>query len=372
MLTLIAAVLLAAEPPPALVQSARPEPVEVRAVTDASARYDAAMALLLDGKLEEAARAFDALAGAADAGPLADRARTLAEVSRALAARGRFVLKEPGTERPRPARVDRRGRAELAFFGTIYGIWTGVATGILADAEDARVYLALALAGGAGGLTLAILPTRHAPMPEGRAQVIESAAIWGSLNGGLIAGLTDAGGREVVGATLGTGLAALGTAVLLTSERSPSSGDVALTNSGGIWGLVAGGLTLAILEDPSDKTAQGVLLAGADAGLIAMGLVARQVDMSRGRSLLIDAGGLLGTIAGASIPAFANSDNGPVIGASGLAGMATGFAVAAYVTRGWDEDRDDGPPSRAGGPMAMPVVARLEGGGFSAGLAGRF
>ena len=328
------------------------------------------MSLLLDGKLEEAARAFDALAVAPDAAPLSDRARTLAEVSRALAARGRFVLKEPGAEPPRPARLDRRGRAELAFFATIYGIWTGVATGILADADDARVYLALALAGGAGGLTLAILPTRHAPMPEGRAQVIESAAIWGSLNGGLIAALADAGERGVVGATLGTGLASLGTAVLLTRERSPSSGDVALTNSGGIWGLVTGGLTLAILEDASATTAQGVLLAGADAGLLAMALVARKVDMSRGRSLLIDAGGLLGALAGASIPAFANSENGPAIGASGLAGMATGLAIATYVTRDWDEDRDE--PRAARGAMAVPMLARLESGGFSAGVAGRF
>ncbi len=372
MLTLIAAALLAAQPLP---PSVRAGPVG----TDPAARYDAAMSLLLDGKLEEAARAFDSLAADPLAGPLADRARTLAEVSRALAARGRFVLTEP--ESPAGAdpaaarakrRFDRRGRAELAFFATAYGIWTGVAAGVIGDAEDLRAYLGLAVAGGAGGLTLAILPTRHAPMPEGRAQTIESAASWGSLNGGLVAALADAGGRDVVGATLGTGVAALGTAVLLTGDRSPSSGDVALTNSGGIWGLVTGGLTLAILEDASDNTAQGVLLAGADAGLIAMALVARQVDLSRGRSLLIDAGGLLGTLAGASIPAFANPENGPAIGASGLAGMALGLGLATYLTRGWDEDRDDAAAARAGGAMAVPVLARLEGGGFSAGVAGRF
>ena len=403
MLTLIAAGLLAAQLPQALVQSARAEPVDpVQKVppsaraeaadlaqtevppsaraepveargTDPGTRYNAAMTLLLDGKLEEAARAFDALAVAPDAGPLADRARTLAEVSRALAARGRFVLKEPGSpDRTRPARLDRRGRAELAFFATAYGIWTGVATGILADADDERAYLALALAGGAGGLALAILPTRHASMPEGRAQTIESAASWGSLNGGLIAALAGADETEVVGATLGTGLAAIGTSVLLTRERSPSPGDVALTNSGGIWGLVTGGLTLAILEDASATTAQSVLLAGADAGLVAMALVARRVDMSRGRSLLIDAGGLLGTIAGVSIPAFANAENDPAIGASGLAGMALGLGFATYLTRGWDEERDEPRAARHDGGMAMPVLARLDRGGFSAGVAGRF
>ena len=326
------------------------------------------MSLLLDGKLEEAARAFDALAVAPDAAPLADRARTLAEVSRALAARGRFVLKEPGAEPPRPARLDRRGRAELAFFATIYGIWTGVATGILADADDARAYLALALAGGAGGLTLgdpARRATRRCPRaarrPSSRPRSgARSTAVSSPRSRTRVSG-------EWSGATLGTGLAALGTAVLLTRERSPSSGDVALTNSGGIWGLVTGGLTLAILEDASATTAQGVLLAGADAGLLAMALVARKVDMSRGRSLLIDAGGLLGALAGASIPAFANSENGPAIGASGLAGMATGLAIATYVTRDWDEDRDE-PRARArrrdGGADARAARGRrLLGGG---------
>ncbi len=374
MLTLVAAVLLAAQQPatgaPSPAAPGRAAAAQAPA-PDAAAGYDAAMALLLGGKLEEAARAFDAVAAAPGAGPLADRARTLAEVSRALAARGRFVLQEPRLERPRPTRLDRSGRAELAFFGTAYGIWTGVATGLLAEADDARAYLALTIAGGAGGLALAILPTRHASMPEGRAQAIESAAAWGSLNGGLIAALAGADGQGVVGATLGAGLVALGTTALATRERSPSSGDVALTNSGGIWGLVTGGLTLAILEDASDSTAQGVLLASTDAGLLAMALVARHVEMSRGRSLLIDAGGLLGGLVGVAVPAFANADNGPAIGAAGLAGMGVGLAVGAYLSRDWDEEHDEAPSAR-GGATAMPVVARLEGGGFSAGVAGRF
>jgi hypothetical protein len=52
--------------------------------------------------------------------------------------------------------------------------------------------------------------------------------------------------------------------------------------------------------------------------------------------------------------------------------MATGLAIATYVTRDWDEDRDEPRAARSGGAMAVPVLARLEGGGFSAGVAGRF
>jgi hypothetical protein len=73
-----------------------------------------------------------------------------------------------------------------------------------------------------------------------------------------------------------------------------------------------------------------------------------------------------------SVPAFANAENGHAIGAAGLAGMAVGLAAGAYLSRGWDEEPEQAAAARADGAMAVPMVARLEGGGFSAGVAGRF
>lgn len=335
---------------------------------DATARYDAAMALLLDGKLLEAATAFEELARDPAAGPLAERARALADASRALAARGRFVPGVPVRAEPRPARPDRSGRAELTLFSTAWGIWTGVGIGVVAELEDPRAYLALALGGGGAGLATSILATRTRGMPSGRAQAIESAATWGGFNGGMLGRLAGAEeAREIVGATLGAGAAALGATVWLTSLAIPSSGDVALTNSGGLWGLAAGALTLGLIGSPTEDETLAVLVGFADAGLAAGALLSRRVEITRSRALLVDAGGLVGTLGGIAVPVFFQSEDSRVITGSGLVGMAFGLGLATWFTRGWDAHDD----ARAAGSPVAPFVTH-GGGGYTFGFAGAF
>lgn len=373
-LALLAAVALAAAAP-----APGPAPAADPAQPGSPAgAYDAAMALLLDGRFAEAALAFDRLAAHPETpSAIAVQARVLADASRALEARGRFVLRAPPLAPVAPdapggrLRLDRSGRGELALYATAYGVWTGIASGILADGDDAKLYVGLALAGGGSGLALAVLGTRGVPMPDGRTQAIEAAGNWGALNGGLVAGLLDAGERGTVGATLGAGLAGIAGTVALTRERSPSSGDVAVTTSGAMWGLVTGGLALTFLDDPSDEVIMATLLGATDAGLLTMALAARRLEVSRGRSLLIDAGGVVGTLAGLSIPFFMESEEPVAYGAAGLAGMAAGLGSATLLTRGWDAEDDD---RRAeSGPRTFPWVKRAaEGGGLVAGLGGTF
>jgi hypothetical protein len=269
------------------------------------------------------------------------------------------------------AALDRGGRGELALYGTAYGIWAGVATGILLDWDDSKAFAAAALAGGGGGLALSVLGTRRSPVPSGRTQAIEAGGNWGSLNGGLVAGLLDANERATVGATFGAGLAGVVGTVALTRARSPSSGDVALATSGAMWGLVTGGLAVAIFggEDPGEKAILGTLLGATDAGLLTMALLSRRLEISRGRSLLIDAGGLVGTLAGLSIPLFLDSEEPAAYGGAGLAGLAAGLGTATWLTRGWDAD--DGRRAAAM-PRAFPWATRARDGGLVAGLGGRF
>jgi hypothetical protein len=211
------------------------------------------------------------------------------------------------------------------------------------------------------------------PVPDGRTQAIEAAGNWGSLNGGLVAGLLDANSRGTVGATLGAGLAGIVGGWALTARRSPSSGDVAVTTSGAMWGFVTGGLALAFAgDDPDDKLVMGTLLAATDAGLLTMALASRRIDISRGRSLLIDAGGLVGTLAGLSIPFFMESEEPAAYGAAGLAGLAAGLGSAIGLTRGWDDEDDRRSDAR---PRAFPWVRPTrspEGDGLVAGLGGSF
>jgi len=340
-------------------------------------RFDAAYAALLEGRLADAAAGFGAVAADPAAPPaLAERARTLASACLDLAARGAFVPRPadaPLTPAPgpgRPPRLDQRGRGELALYATGYGVWTGIAAGILFQADDPRAFAALALAGGGGALALSTLGTRGREVSAGRAQAIEAAASWGSLNGGLVAGIARAGERGVVGTTLGVGLAGLGAAALLTERHAPSSGDVALATSGSTWGLAAGALALTFVDSPGDRTVMATLLAGSDLGLAAMILAGRKVEISRGRSLLVDAGGVVGSLVGLAVPLFAKSENPKAYGVGGLLGMGAGLAAGWHLTRDWDDDAGD--ERRAGAAGAAPFVVRTPSGGVTVGLAGRY
>ena len=251
-----------------------------RGTDGAQARYDAAMSLLLDGKLEEAARAFDALAVAPDGRP--------ARRSRPHARRG-----EPRARRPRPVRAEGAGRSADAACEA-----RGLAS-TAAAAPSSRSSRRSTASGPASRPASSPTPTTarlprarprrrrgrahagdppHAPRADARGPRAghRVGRDLGDLNGGLVAALADAETTPAVVARRSARASSRSARPsLLTRERSPSSGDVALTNSGGIWGLVTGGLTLAILEDVSDSTVQAVLLGGADAGLLAMALVAR-------------------------------------------------------------------------------------------------
>jgi hypothetical protein len=369
-LALIAALLLAApaSPPPSSSPPPPASPLDVAPAPAASSpreRFDRARALLEAGDLLGAAAELDAVASDPAAAPsLAEAARVLADTSRSWAARGRFVLREPLSR----TRIDRSGRAELAFFSTVYGIWALDALGVVTEVEDPRGYVALSIAGGAAGLATALLSTRDSSMTSGRAASFWSSTAWASFHGGMIASLADATGREAIGATLATSAAAVAGTAVLTRGRNPSAGDVSLVNSGGLWTMAAGGLVLTFLPEPGDRTIKWTLLGAADAGLLAAALLAQRVEISRGHMLLIDAGGILGTLTGLAIPLFLESETAEAYGAAGLVGMAAGLGTAAWLSRGWDDDA----PGTAAGARLAPMLTRLADGTAMAGVAGRF
>jgi len=91
---------------------------------------------------------------------------------------------------------------------------------------------------------------------------------------------------------LGGQLLGIGAGRLAWTELRPSAGDVALASSVGLWsGVVA---ALLIAEADTYGPTMGTLLFCSDVGLIAGGLIASSAPMSRGRTLLLDADGLLG------------------------------------------------------------------------------
>ncbi len=379
----VAALLLATDPdapqpapaPAAPTVSAVPAVAIAPAGSAMRARFDAARSALLAGDLAAAGLGFEAVAADPTAGvALAETARLLAETSRELARRGEFVLRAPfaGARPGQPARSDRSGRGDLAWFTTFYGISAANALGYLADVEDSKMFLVLTIAGASTGLVGALSATRDAGMSQGRAAAIEAATTWTTANAAALCAISGQDGRTAVGATLGAGLLGLALSIPLTSERAPSAGDMSIVNSAGAWGLVAGALSLTFLPEGevSGERVGWTLLAATDLGLLAGALTASRVDISRGRMLVIDAGGILGALVGIAIPVFASSTVPGAYGLAALAGISVGLGTTMRLTRDWDDDAPR--PLAASRPGVGPALLPIAGGGTAGGIAGRF
>jgi hypothetical protein len=183
-----------------------------------------------------------------------------------------------------------------------------------------------------GSLALALAASRHG-VAQGEAQLYNSAQTWGSWNGLAINNGFAHGSGE---AALALGSQGLGLAAGIGLWRTwhPTQGDVALTNSFLLWSTV---LTLwGHLAADSDPELRTVVVAG-DVGIVLGALTSTQVKMSRGRTLLIDVGGVLGILGGGLI-AVGVHDTSPA-GFSLLIGTAAGLGLATAATRDWD-----GPP----------------------------
>jgi len=139
----------------------------------------------------------------------------------------------------------------------------------------------------------------------------------------------------------------MGAAALLHYALQPTTGQVSLTSSGGIWSTV---ITVEVtgMVDPNDPgPALGWLfMATGDAGLVAGGLLASQEPMTASRVLMIDAGGVLGSLIGLGLGVLAapmdefNEPDARVVFSLGLAGTLSGLGSAYYLTHDWDRHDD--------------------------------
>jgi hypothetical protein len=219
-------------------------------------------------------------------------------------------------------------RGELTLWMTISGAM--LARDVCVDRcnsdEDWAASLMLA-SGSAFGLSL--FATRHG-VHEGEAQLYDSAMTWGSWNAlGLNDGFADTRGEAEL--SIGLQLGGLGAGLGLWRARRPTSGDVALANTFFFWGTV---LTLyGHLAADAAPTWRRVVAAG-DLGIFLGALLSTEVKISRGRSTVIDVGGVLGSLVGGLIAVSTDSARGAGIGL----GVSTllGLGIATLATRDWD------------------------------------
>jgi hypothetical protein len=332
----------AVEPPavePPAVEPAPPDDGTVEAQPDDRAwqLYHQAFSQLASGDLEGARATLSTLRRDFPDHPATARAT---EVRRVL-----DVTEGMPPPRPRrdPEAPSQLARAELALVQTLAGVYVGVDICLIADCDSAGSYIGLVVLGASVPLGVVIATTKGGIRPGTRA-ALNAGSLWGIWNGAMAVAIREEGdgGDGISAQSVGAVLLAshalgLGLGALIASTLRPTQGQVALADTVGIW---AGVLSLYAHEAfaPDSDNLLETLLAASDAGLVVGALLARFFPMSRGRTLLIDAGGLVGLFFGMGTAVLIGGDDldEQVLFGSGFAGATVGLAAGTWLTRSWD------------------------------------
>lgn len=252
---------------------------------------------------------------------------------------------EPPAGRDAP---DRVARGELVFWSTVGGLFTAGNVCVIADCNSPRTTTAVYTLSVGGALGLSLAASRHG-VAQGEAQLYNSAQTWGIWSGlGLNNGFAHSEGEAGVALAAQAGglLAGLG----LWQTWHPTQGDVALANSFLLWSTVLS-LWADLAADHEPTLRESVAIG--DAGLVLGGLIATQVHMSRGRTLLIDVGGVIGVLGGGLVAVGTHGER--AAGIALLVGTAAGLGIAAASTKDWDA------PAVAIAPARIPVPGAARG-----------
>ncbi|MFB1484023.1 hypothetical protein [Corallococcus sp. RDP092CA] len=241
-------------------------------------------------------------------------------------------------------------RASLTVVQTMHGVTQGILLCAISSCQDARAYVALSLLGGGAGAAISLLTTRSG-LTQGQAAAINSGTVWGFGYGLASMGSLDLDGDKSTGMVMAAALGFTGAGILVAEFARPTAGQVSLTNSGGLWAGVVAGLLMAT-QNGETRDFIGIEQGVVGAGLLTFALVSRNLDISRGRVLLIDAGGILGGLVGLSALFLSlNTDNGDALLVGTAVGVLAGLGTATFLTR--DFDAPDNTPAVSVVPAAM-------------------
>jgi hypothetical protein len=230
-------------------------------------------------------------------------------------------------------------RAELAFFQTAHGIVLGTELCFMLDCEDPRAAVLALGAGGGLGLAISLMSTSDGITP-GHALLLNSGTTWGFANGLLASYALEINDTNAAGLYAATQLGGLGLGALIWDVAEPTAGEVSMANSGGLWvGFLTFMAHVASEFEADDEAIAWSVLLGADLGIVGGALLSQRYPMSRGRTFVIDSGGILGFFIGIGTYVLADSDVESPTGLSmmGMLGTVTGLGTATYLTRNWDK-----------------------------------
>jgi len=327
-----------------LAQDVEDRPAEVTTSRKSAEEfYHLAFQKLAEGDDSGAARELEMLVRIHPSHPLALRADLILELLQAPASPKKptksDVVKRRGGETP-----SGLARGELVVTQTLHGIALGAELCVLIDCDDARLTVGTILVTAASGLAFSLLINRETGMYPGHTSALNSGTYWGAWHGLAGSMVLDANEDTTAGMMAISQLAGLGIGHLIYTQVQPSAGDVSMTTSVGAWlaALTLMGHGISGFE-ASSRVVFGTMLAASDAGLITGALLTKTYPMSRGRSLIIDASGIAGTLFGIGVPVLISGDdvNSKHVFAGAMAGSLLGLGLAITFTHDtWDDPED--------------------------------
>ncbi|MEM9488873.1 MAG: hypothetical protein AAGC55_06995, partial [Myxococcota bacterium] len=275
---------------------------------------------------------------------LMDNLEQRATSARAAAATGPTDTDAVDREPPGPVRDDphvaerpsRAARAELAVGQLFHGIGVGLELCALAECGEDRIF-GTALLGGLAGAGVALFATRRG-ITQGTRALINSGTLWGAYNGAMLLPATDPDDDSTVAGQILAGQVLGFTIGLALNRYRPTEGQVALAGTFGLWAgaLTTLGMIAADREFETGTTFTTIVIAS-DLGLVLGGLLAANYRRSRGYTLLIDTGGIVGMLGGLGGAVLLAEDPSNELSAGlAMVGAMVGLAATAYLARNFD------------------------------------
>ena len=232
-------------------------------------------------------------------------------------------------------------RGELVVGQTVAGAIDGLAMCLAVPCQDGRAAAMLSLVGGGAGLAEGILLFPDG-LTDGQAAAINAGSFWGLYDGtsfALAGGLLDAEDPDARGLGDGALVGSLGGTVIGITAAAflrPTAGQVSLFDAGALWSAVLTNLALATTGDyrPEDLAIQA---GAATVGGVVTALLTQKLEISRGRVLLIDGGGLVGGLLGSAAAYLVSANpSGKGYAVSTSVGIVGGLALTTFLTRNFD------------------------------------
>jgi hypothetical protein len=333
-----------------------PLPSAADPCTTVEADYTAAFDDLVKGADEKALAALERVLAACPTHPYAGE---FARLVRARLGPGAKLAEAALTGPEQPTGFARGG---LLVWQTMHGAAQGLLLCGIADCES-RGALGAALLGASIGAGTSWLMTKNGITP-GQSAAINSGTTWGVWYGLVAITVFELDDDGALGTVMAS-MAALTTAGIgLAVFNPPTAGQVSLANSGGLWSGVVMALFLFTSDNSDEETFMAVESVVTGLGLTTFALLSRSYPVSRGRVLLIDAGGILGGLLGAATVALLSEDGDAILIGSAV-GALGGLGLTTWITRDFDGPPDSGPQV-----TLAPTLMGRQGAGLV--LGGRF